>query len=70
MSCTYVLLISMLYDFHFVYSGYADRIYELVVVSRELSADDKSSLQRNGNRNCFSEANHIEFSGVKVLEIP
>lgn len=48
-------------------SGYADRIYELVVVSRELSADDKSSLQRNGNRNCFSEANHIEFSGVKVV---
>ncbi|GKV25366.1 hypothetical protein SLEP1_g34815 [Rubroshorea leprosula] len=48
-------------------SGYADRIHELMVISRELSADDKSSLQRNGSRNYFSEANYIEFSGVKVV---
>ncbi|KAJ0097046.1 hypothetical protein Patl1_27241 [Pistacia atlantica] len=47
-------------------SGYADRIHELMVISRELSIDDKSS-QRNGNRNFFSEANYIEFSGVKVV---
>ncbi|XP_044501207.1 ABC transporter D family member 1-like isoform X2 [Mangifera indica] len=48
-------------------SGYADRIHELVVLSRELSIDDKSSSQRNGSRNYFSEANYIEFSGVKVV---
>ncbi|PNY10448.1 ABC transporter D family member 1-like protein [Trifolium pratense] len=46
-------------------SGYADRIYELMAVSRELSlVDEKSSLQRNGSRNCISEANYIEFSNV------
>ncbi|KAJ0039996.1 hypothetical protein Pint_26589 [Pistacia integerrima] len=50
----------------FFFSGYADRIHELMVISRELSIDDKSS-QRNGNRNFFSEANYIEFSGVKVV---
>ncbi|KAK9950345.1 hypothetical protein M0R45_005839 [Rubus argutus] len=45
-------------------SGYADRIHELMVISRELSAvDDKSS----GSRNCSSEADYIEFSGVKVV---
>lgn len=49
-------------------SGYADRIYELMAVSRELSlVDEKSSLQRNGSRNCISEANYIEFSNVKVV---
>ncbi|GAB2267048.1 ATP-binding cassette sub- D member 1 [Dionaea muscipula] len=47
-------------------SGYADRIHELVVISRELSLDN-SSLQRNGSKNCVSEANYIEFSGVKVV---
>lgn len=47
----------------FLYSGYADRIHELMVISRELSAvDDKSS----GSRNCSSEADYIEFAGVKV----
>lgn len=45
-------------------SGYADRIHELMVISRELSAvDDKSS----GSRNCSSEADYIEFAGVKVV---
>lgn len=49
------------------YSGYADRIYELMAVSRELHlVDEKSSLQRQGSRNCISEANYIEFSGVKA----
>jgi hypothetical protein len=52
------------------YSGYADRIYELMAVSRELSlVDEKSSLQREGSRNCISEANYIEFSNVKASEI-
>ncbi|KAL5728452.1 ATP-binding cassette sub- D member 1 [Ranunculus cassubicifolius] len=49
-------------------SGYADRIHELLAISRELSfVHDKSSLQRNGNRNYVSEANYIEFAGVKVV---
>ncbi|KAK7281010.1 hypothetical protein RIF29_08638 [Crotalaria pallida] len=49
-------------------SGYADRIYELMSVSRELSlVDENRSLQRKGSRNCISEANYIEFSGVKVV---
>ncbi|GAB4843881.1 ATP-binding cassette sub- D member 1 [Ancistrocladus abbreviatus] len=48
-------------------SGYADRIHELVMVSQELSLHGNSSLQRNGSRNCVSEANYIEFSGVKVV---
>ncbi|KAI4345241.1 hypothetical protein L6164_012381 [Bauhinia variegata] len=49
-------------------SGYADRIHELMAISRELSlVNEKSSLQREGSRNCISEANYIEFSGVKVV---
>ncbi|GMH08156.1 hypothetical protein Nepgr_009996 [Nepenthes gracilis] len=48
-------------------SGYADRIHELVTISREFSIRDYSSLQTNGSRNCVSEANYIEFSGVKVV---
>lgn len=48
-------------------SGYADRIHELIAISRELSSDDKSSLQRSGSRNYFSEADYVEFSGVKVV---
>ncbi|PIA50702.1 hypothetical protein AQUCO_01200132v1 [Aquilegia coerulea] len=49
-------------------SGYADRIHELLAISRELSfVHDKSSLQRNGSRNYVSEANYIEFAGVKVV---
>lgn len=52
------------------YSGYADRIYELLAVSRELSlVDEKSSLQRKGSKNCISEANYIEFSNVKASQI-
>jgi len=52
------------------YSGYADRICELMAVSRDLSlVDEKSSLQRKASRNCTSEANYIEFDGVKVNEI-
>jgi hypothetical protein len=51
------------------YSGYADRIHELISRSRELSNDDKSSLQRSGSKNYFSEADYVEFSGVKVLGI-
>ncbi|KAK9726045.1 hypothetical protein RND81_05G186600 [Saponaria officinalis] len=47
-------------------SGYADRIHELIAVSRELGLRDSAS-QRNGSRNCFSEAKYIEFSGVKVV---
>ncbi|KAI4325947.1 hypothetical protein MLD38_031305 [Melastoma candidum] len=47
-------------------SGYADRIHELMVISRELSAaNDKYSFQGNGRR--FTESNYIEFSGVKVV---
>ncbi|XP_022634568.1 ABC transporter D family member 1 [Vigna radiata var. radiata] len=49
-------------------SGYADRICELMAVSRDLSlVDEKSSLQRKASRNCISEANYIEFDGVKVV---
>nr|CAD1833661.1 unnamed protein product [Ananas comosus var. bracteatus] len=49
-------------------SGYADRIHELLVVSRELSAvHDKSSLQKSSIKNYISEANYIEFAGVKVV---
>ncbi|XLT39274.1 hypothetical protein HN873_070566, partial [Arachis hypogaea] len=45
-------------------SGYADRIHELMAVSRELSLENgKSSLQRRGSRSFISEANYIEFSG-------
>lgn len=38
-----------------------------MAVSRELSGDDKSSFQRNRSRNYLSEANYVEFSGVKVV---
>ncbi|KAF3485322.1 hypothetical protein F2Q69_00058006 [Brassica cretica] len=48
-------------------SGYADRIHELMAVSRELSGDDRTSLQRNRSRNYLTEANYVEFSGVKVV---
>lgn len=62
--CLHVL--TYLYDF----SGYADRIYELMAVSRELSlVNEKSSLQRNASRNCIREANYIEFDGVKVSQV-
>lgn len=48
-------------------SGYADRIHELMVISRELSIVHDKSLQRNGSGNYVSEANYIEFSNVKVV---
>ncbi|KAF9678865.1 hypothetical protein SADUNF_Sadunf07G0080700 [Salix dunnii] len=48
-------------------SGYADRIHELISISRELSNDDKSSLRRSGSKNYFSEADYVEFSCVKVV---
>ncbi|KAL9669098.1 hypothetical protein QQ045_006639 [Rhodiola kirilowii] len=49
-------------------SGYADRIHDLIVISRELSASqDRTSLQRTISRNYITEANYIEFSGVKVV---
>ncbi|PSR88086.1 ABC transporter D family member 1 like [Actinidia chinensis var. chinensis] len=48
-------------------SGYADRIHELMTISRELIAQDTSSLRRNGSRNYVSEANYIEFDNVKVV---
>ncbi|KAI0494410.1 hypothetical protein KFK09_024544 [Dendrobium nobile] len=52
-------------------SGYADRIHELMVVSRELAtARDASSMRNNASTNCFSEADFIEFSGVKVVTPP
>ncbi|XP_024021422.1 ABC transporter D family member 1 isoform X1 [Morus notabilis] len=49
-------------------SGYADRIHELLVISRELSiGSDKSLMKTSQSRNCFSEANYIEFAGVRVV---
>ncbi|KAL8034186.1 hypothetical protein ABFX02_12G011400 [Erythranthe guttata] len=48
-------------------SGYADRIHELLGISRELAARDSSSQQADGSRNYVSEANYIEFDGVKVV---
>lgn len=50
-------------------SGYADRIHELMVISRELGAHDVSTLQTNGGRNFVSEANYIEFDDVKVRKL-
>jgi len=41
-----------------------------MVVSRELAeVPDKSSIQKNSSRNYISEANYIEFAGVKVFQI-
>ncbi|XP_072974928.1 ABC transporter D family member 1 [Typha angustifolia] len=49
-------------------SGYADRIHELLAVSRDLSSGhDNLSLKRNASRNYISEASYIEFAGVKVV---
>ncbi|XP_024314654.1 ABC transporter D family member 1 [Brachypodium distachyon] len=49
-------------------SGYADRIHELLEVSRDLSGvRDRSISQNSSVRNYISEANYIEFSGVKVV---
>lgn len=39
-------------------------------ISKELSAiNDRNPLQGNGNQSCFSEADHIKFSGVKVTNL-
>ena len=40
-----------------------------MVISRELSTVPDKSLQRKGSKNYVSEANYIEFSNVKVIEI-
>ncbi|XP_038701935.1 ABC transporter D family member 1-like isoform X2 [Tripterygium wilfordii] len=48
-------------------SGYADRIHELMAISRELSSDGRSSPKKNGSTRYFTEANYIEFSDVKVV---
>ncbi|PKA66791.1 ABC transporter D family member 1 [Apostasia shenzhenica] len=49
-------------------SGFADRIHELMVVSKELATTrDNSSVRNNTNTNYISEASYIEFSGVKVV---
>lgn len=37
-------------------------------ISRELAARDASSQQIDGSRNYVSEANYIEFDGVKVAK--
>ncbi|RLM98140.1 hypothetical protein C2845_PM06G09630 [Panicum miliaceum] len=51
-----------------ILSGYADRIRELLDVSRELSGVRDKSLNYNSSPgNYISEANHIEFSDVKVV---
>jgi len=51
-----------------ILSGYADRIRELLDVSRELSGvRDKSLTYNSSPGNYTSEANHIEFSDVKVV---
>ena len=52
----------------YFHSGYADRIRELLDVSRELSGvRDKSFTYNSSPGNYISEANHIEFSDVKVI---
>lgn len=49
-------------------SGYANRIHELLDVSRELSGGrDRLMTQNSSAGNYISEANYIEFSGVKVI---
>ncbi|GJZ05989.1 ABC transporter D family member 1 isoform X1 [Tanacetum coccineum] len=47
--------------------GYADRIHELMAVSRELSPKDVPSLQKIGSKNYITQAHYIEFDGVKVV---
>ncbi|KAG1331147.1 ABC transporter D family member 1-like [Cocos nucifera] len=50
-------------------SGYADRIHELMVVSRELSSiqGTSSKIRNSSSGNYISEASYIEFSDVKVV---
>lgn len=48
-------------------SGYADRIYELMSVSRELRiAGGSETIQNKDSGSYFIEAPYIEFEGVKV----
>jgi hypothetical protein len=48
-------------------SGYADRIYELMSVSRELRiAGGSETIQKKDTGSYFVEARYIEFDGVKV----
>lgn len=55
-------------DFFLGNSGYAHRIHELMAVSRELSViHDQSLIKSHTSRNYISEANYIEFAGVKVV---
>ncbi|CAL9054400.1 unnamed protein product [Musa banksii] len=52
-------------------SGYADRIHDLMIVAKELSATyDRSLIQRSTSGNYISEANYIEFAGVQVVVTP
>lgn len=48
-------------------SGFADRIHELMFVSRELSTHNTSAVQNNASSNYITEASYIEFAGVKVV---
>ncbi|KAG1328078.1 hypothetical protein COCNU_01G020120 [Cocos nucifera] len=48
-------------------SGYADRIHELIFISRELSSDATSLVLKNASSNYITEASYIEFAGVKVV---
>ncbi|KAF5749808.1 hypothetical protein HS088_TW03G00133 [Tripterygium wilfordii] len=48
-------------------SGYADRIHELMAISRELKSDGRSTPLNDGSTSYFTEANYIEFSDVKVV---
>ncbi|KAG0570004.1 hypothetical protein KC19_6G131700 [Ceratodon purpureus] len=49
-------------------SGYADRIYELMSVSRELRiAGGSETIQNKDTGSYFVEAQYIEFDGVKVV---
>ncbi|XP_024394443.1 ABC transporter D family member 1 isoform X1 [Physcomitrium patens] len=49
-------------------SGYADRIYELMSVSRELRiAGGSETIQNKDSGSYFIEAPYIEFEGVKVV---
>ncbi|XP_042419825.1 ABC transporter D family member 1-like isoform X2 [Zingiber officinale] len=49
-------------------SGFADRIHELMIVSKELRAiGDKSLIQRNSSSKYIYEADYIEFSCVKIV---
>lgn len=65
-ACPVPLTLSNLTHLFFLHSGYADRIHELLAISRELSVVNGKS---SGSRNCFSEADYIEFAGVKVCII-